>query len=179
MRIRILLIITALVLVHSCGSSKDRITDEDRAQLEAIIAKDVFHIESQWAYPQNVSAISNTGLLPPESGAGNINLIGNYNFFKKNGDSIAVELPFFGIRQLGGTYDTDNVGYRFKGIPDEAEYSYKKGKGLHQYQFEVNNNTENLQFYIKIFANLRAEIRVNSTHRSSIRYRGNLVLQDQ
>ena len=173
----ITVIITAMVLA-SCGTSKTVVSAEELNKVNAIIESDTLTIESVWAYPQNQSTIINTRLLPPESAAGNINLQGNENYFKKIGDSLSFDLPFFGVRQMGAAYDIDKAGFTFDGLPDEFEHTFDEKKSVHQYKIEVNNSTENLQMIIKIFANLNTEIRVNSSHRSSIAYRGKIVQTD-
>ena len=79
---------------------------------------------------------------------------------------------------MGAAYDIDKAGFTFDGLPDEFEHTFDEKKSVHQYKIEVNNSTENLQMIIKIFANLNTEIRVNSSHRSSIAYRGKIVQTD-
>lgn len=166
-------IIAALVLV-GCSSSQD-VTKNDLTKIDGIIKKDAFKIEAEWARPLNPGDLSRTGLLPLNSTSANINLQGNYNHFEKVGDSLSIDLPYYGQRQLaGGTYNRDANGITFDGIPESSVYSYDKKKSAHIYEFDADNGSELLEIRLTIYPNLKANIHVNSSHRTTISYSGKI-----
>ena len=175
MRTRIVLVMTIAIIAMSCGSTNKIVKPEELARVNALIKNDTIIIESEWAHPMNAALINRTGLTPAGSGAGNINLIGNPNSFKKIGDSLYVNLPYFGERQIAGIYNSDNAGIKFEGKPDKITHSFDEKRSVHRYSIDANNDTESFQFQITIFASLKTVIRVNSTHRSNISYTGKVV----
>lgn len=168
------MILFTLVLI-GCGSTKEVVTKEDLSRVNGLIANDEFTIESNWAYPQNADVVRVNRILNPNNMGGDINLVGNVNHFKKIGDSLSIYLPYYGVRQNGGGYNASDVGIKFDGTPKKAEYSFNEKKGMHQYEFVVDHNTENLQVYVQIFPKLSTVIRINSSHRTSISYRGKVI----
>ena len=174
-----LLFFGLILLFLSCGSSSKTYTikDRDTTELDALIEKKQFQINSDWAQPQitnGVAQLSNAGLFPPGSNASNVSLIGNHNFFKMEGDQISGYFPYYGERQMGGGYNNNNNHIEFEGIP--LEYTLKRGKkDSYEIRFSINDKnitTENYQVTVQVFPNLTSSIRVFSSHRFPIRYKG-------
>lgn len=163
------------ILLMSCGSTKNKVKLEDITKVKTIIENDTIRIEADWAYPQNAALMSNTGLLPVGSSGGSINLIGNPNYLIKKGDSLSIELPYYGEQRMGAGYNSSNNGISFSGKPEETEYIFSADKNTHEYLFNVNRKSENLNIRVIIYPNLKTEIRVNSSHRTSISYKGNVI----
>ena len=166
-----------IFLAFGCASTNTgKATDEGKA-LNDLITKNSFEIVAEWAQPRvtsEMASIANAGLLAPGNSINNINLIGNSNYLKVFKDSVSGYLPYFGERQMGGSYGGGTTAIQFEGAP--KEYRVKKGK-KHSYtiQFNIadkNNPTENYTISIQLFKNLAASIDVTSSHRFSIRYRG-------
>jgi hypothetical protein len=174
MKAKIVLIMAIAIIAISCRSTKNVVKPEVLTKINTLIENDTINIESEWAYPINAALINRIGLLPAGSGAGNINLVGTPNSFKKIADSLYIDLPYFGERQMGGGYN-DSPGIKFEGKPDKIVHSFDNEKGVHQYNIDARNKTESFQFQVNIYPNLKAEIRVNSTHRSNISYTGKIV----
>jgi len=172
---KIFIPILLVALCLNCKSVKRHTSLVELERLKAIHLKDTITIESNWAYPQNPNIIYNAGFMPPGSGVGNINLIGNHNYFKIIKDSLSIRLPYFGVRQMGGGYNTDNAGINFDGIPSNFKSSFNSKKNIYQYNFDVRNKTESFQIFLVIFPNLSTDIRVNTNQRTSISYQGNVL----
>ncbi|WP_378174144.1 DUF4251 domain-containing protein [Aquimarina sp. SS2-1] len=172
------LVFTLLIggMLIGCNSTKKTVEPTPKSEaLEAMIAKKAFKIESDWMYPlatTSMNVIANSGLLPPGSTVNGISLIGNPNYIKFYGDSIAMDLPFYGERQLPGQYTRNEGGIIFSGIPDQYEVTKDEKKQQHMIKFTVKNNRESYRVTITLFPNWSSDINVNSTHRTSIRYRG-------
>ncbi len=150
-------------------------------QLNELVANKSFVIESDQALPMatnSLNSISNAGLLPPGSSASQINLIGNPNYLKVMGDSVAVYLPYFGERQMGGGYDNDGPGIKFEGVPQDMKINKDDEKHRYDIQFKMRDDSETFNVNIVLFPNLSSMINVNSSQRFPIRYSGHVSALD-
>jgi hypothetical protein len=181
---RTLIAIGILALLFTgCKSSEGSVTTEEAQQTRALIENGNFEINMTWANPMvtnELSMLSNNNLLPVDSRTGQINLVGTNNFIKKHGDSLEVYLPYFGTRQLGASMTAANGAIEFEGIPEDYEYSYNEAKAQSNVQFEIDEGNERYTMYLTISANKRVSVRVNSSQRTSISYKGQVgVLADK
>jgi len=173
------LLIASLLFLFACGSTQRTVAPsaESRA-LDQLLATKNFSISADWAYPNataSMAALSNTGLLGIGNTANAINLIGNPNFLKVIGDSISAFLPYYGERQMGAGYGSDN-GIEFNGIPET--YSLKKDEQKQRYTMEFTisgKTTEVFNVTIDFFPNTTAQINIFSSQRRGIRYQGNVA----
>jgi len=149
-------------------------TYQEKVSLDDIIASKKINIECDWAMPTVTSALSRIGgILPAGSNVSRINLSGNGNFLKIDGDSISADLSYFGERQMGGGYSND-TGIKFKGVPKNLSIDKNKKKGHYDIKFRISEKTESYNISIRVFPNQNANIFVNSNQRSSIRYEGKI-----
>lgn len=158
----------------SCGSSS-KISDSNSKLLDDLVSSQHFEIVSDRAFPlatASLNSISNAGLLPPGSSAAQINLIGNSNYLKVIGDSVAIYLPYYGERQMGGGYNNNGAGIQFKGTPPEMEITRDDVKKRYDIRFKAKDESENFNVNITLFPNLTSMISVNSSQRFPIRYSG-------
>ncbi len=163
-------------LMYSCSSSS-KISDSDNKQLDDLVSGERFEIISDRAFPLATTSLNNvlnSGLLPPGNSAGQISLIGNPNHFKVMGDSVAIYLPYYGERQMGGGYNNNGPGIEFKGIPKRMKITKDEQKQRYTIQVEVKDESENITFNIMLFPNFTSMINVNSSQRFSIRYSGSV-----
>lgn len=164
--------------VLGCTSTATTIGDaEQQRGLRELIESKAYRFTATRAYPmpsQAFNAIANSGILPPGSNSGVIDLTVTPNFVEVHGDSLAGDLPFFGERQLGGGPGT-TAGIHFNGKPKKYEAAYN-GK---QKRFDIKFTTEGDQdVYIVIlraYANGRADMSVLSNQRTAIQYDGNIT----
>lgn len=166
-------------VILSCGSSAiisdSKSSDSESKELDHLVSSKRFEIVSDRAFPLatgSLNSISNAGLLPPGSSAGQISLIGNSNYLKIIGDSVAVYLPYYGERQMGGGYDSDGGGIQFEGIPTEIEITKDDAKQRYDIRFKMKDDSENFNVNIALFPNLTSFINVSSSQRFPIRYSG-------
>ena len=173
------LLICLIFILFSCASSKN-VTQAEIDNLNALIQSRTFEIESEWAEPQVTNAmmqIANAGMLPSGSNAGNISLIGNNNFFKMKGDTVMAYLPYFGERQMGGSYGGRDIGIEFEGVPEDLVVSEDK-ENSYKISFKIkdkNTTTENYNVIVRVYPSLTSTIYVNSTQKRSINYRGRVI----
>jgi hypothetical protein len=175
MKLKRLLIVSFLMLIYSCGSSKSvEEVAADRELLKTMITKKEFIIRSNSAKPTvtgTLIRIVNSGLLPVGSSASNITLTSNQNYLKIKNDSVFIELPFFGERQMGGGYN-NNEGFNYGGYYDSYKIVYNAKKKFYSIDLKVNNITEALDITIRLYENLNTTITVNSNQRTSMGYDG-------
>lgn len=164
--------------VSGCASTKTQKT-VDSSTLDSLVAQKSMLIESQRAFPNvtnSLVSISNSGLLPPGDSAGSISLIGNPNYLKIKGDSVSGYLPYFGERQMGAYPGNNDTGIEFNGLA--KKYRVKNGKkNSYIIQFTISDkahSTEQYNITLRLYPNLKSNIRVNSSQRFSIEYLGNL-----
>ena len=169
--------LAALVFLGCASTTKTHtITEKDTKALDELVTSKSFEIASDWAQPQVTNAltqIGNAGLFPPGSNVGNISLIGNSNYLKMQGEKVQAYLPYFGERQMGGTYSNNRSGIEFDGTPEDLEV--KRGKrDSYEIRFNIKdkNSTENYAVTILLFPNLSSSININSSYRFPIRYKG-------
>ena len=150
-----------LLLTLACGGGKKSGSADvvkDFQKLSELINNREFEIENEWLLP----------LSGPM-----INLIGNPNHIRFKGDSVDVFLPFFGVRQSGGGYGRDG-GITYKGIAKNLNIVEDSAKNNILLNFEGNEGSENLEFYITLYPGGSARTSVNSSQRQAISYRGNV-----
>ncbi len=163
-------------LLLSCSSSS-KISDSYSKLLDDLVSSKYFEIESDRVFPlatASLNSISNAGLLPPGSSAGQISLIGNPNYLKVLGDSVVTYLPYYGERQMGGGYDSNGGRIEFEGIPNDMDITKDKENQRYTIQFKMKDDSENFNVNITLFPNLTSIISVNSSQRFPIRYTGSV-----
>lgn len=172
-----------LALFISCSGTKKIVSPTAKSRaLDALVAKRSFQVVSDQASPlmtSSMAAVSNSGLLGVGNSAANINLIGNYNYVKVEGDTISADLPYYGERQMGGGY-TATSGIKFKGVPDS--YSLSKNETNQQYEIKFQMRGEGTESFIvtlRLFPNWKSSLQVNSTQRNPIRYAGEVVASEE
>jgi len=169
-------VISSLLWFTACGTTSRTNADPDKiSYLQQLVTGRNYEITSDWAFPlmtQGLAAVANAGLVMPGSNASSINLIGNPNHLRVMGDSVSVSLPYFGERQMGGGYNKNDVGISYDGIPESYDILWNEKKQRYQIEMHIRQRTEIIQFNILVFPSLKTDINVNSTHRFSIRYSG-------
>ncbi|CAM1362174.1 conserved exported hypothetical protein [Tenacibaculum sediminilitoris] len=176
---RLVFFVSMIFVLFSCASSK-KVTQAEIDNLNALIQGKSFEIVSEWAEPQVTNSmiqIANAGMLPVGSNVGSINLTGNNNFLKMEGDTVSASLPFFGERQMGGSYGGTDIGVKFKGVPKKMNVTESKANS-YKIKFSINDKespSENYNVTVQVYPSLSTTIYVNSSHKSPIRYRGRVL----
>jgi len=174
-------LVTSLVFLMvfiSCTSPKI-VTEAQQKEMISWGNEMPFEIISYRASPMPTaafSAVANSGLLAPGNTASSIDIIGNSNSFKMQGDTISASLPYFGERQFGSNYGSNEGGIKFDDKPMSQEISYNTKKQRVEMRFKIKQERDNEIFdiMIYIFPNHSTQIYVNSTERSPISYSGKI-----
>ena len=169
------------ILMVSCNSYKSTLKPEEiKAFGAAVSVSDSLIIESNYAYPRMTGAlmdIQNSGFFPMGNVAGNIDISGTLNYLIINKGNVTAELPYYGERNVGGY--NQNIGIQFKGQPDD--YTIKNNEeGSYIITFSMKdriNSQENYEIQVYLYPNYKTRLIVNSSHRTSIQYSGNLSIK--
>ena len=163
----------------SCSSAKDPVaTEEQKKELETLVNNKRFEFRARWARPlvtSSLNSVANAGLIQQGSTINNVDLTGNANFLKMEGDSVSAYFPYYGERQLGGVYPPTDNAIKFEGIPEDLKVS-ENTKG-YQIKFNISNKTETYQIIAQLFPSKKGNININSTHRQPITYVGTVSEQ--
>lgn len=178
--LRFKLIVLTLLLVYldlSCSSSSNvSYSPEEIATFKDFINNKSYEFIASTANPmpsRGMSAIANTGLLPPGSTISNIQLQGNSNYLKVEGDTVTAFLPYYGERQSGGGYNSD-AGIIFNDVPSSYNQEYLAEKNEMQIIFTISEKAEGYRVTMNLFPNKKATVVVTSSQRFSIRYLGEI-----
>jgi len=169
----------SVFLCISCSSSKKIISPTSKSEaLDALVTQKRFTIEANSASPQPTSGfqnVANSGLLGPGNTAGFISLTGSSNFITVKGDSVQVDLPYYGERRMGGGYNTVN-GIKFNGIPKDLIITKNETNLRQTVSFKIKGEaTEIFTINAILFPNWKSAIRVNSSQRTPISFQGELI----
>lgn len=167
---------TIALLFSSCGSQKVNYTAAEKAQLEEMVNANAFRLKAQWANPlatRSVNALASSGFLPPGSNPNRIDIIGTAAFLEVTTDSVRAQLPYYGERQFGNTYNPADVGIQFNGVPKDFKLEYDEKKDSYYFAFDIINDLgEGFNVNGTLFPNLRTTFYINSTERLTIGYSG-------
>lgn len=176
---RVLSIIFSLMIVamvSSCGAAKEAgMTSRSEAFVDSLMQSKAFKVVNQWALPTMSSSmmkLASSGIMGPGNSGQRIELSGNANFLKFKGDSVHAFLPYFGVRQMGGGYNTDGEGISFDQVAEDLEYKYDRIKERYLIKFKANNGAESFELTLYVFPNKKTTLLVSSSQRDMIRYEG-------
>lgn len=175
-------IITCIVLTACSATKKAKYSEAQLKDFKALVEARNFEFEARWANPmgtQSMNAIANAGLLAPGSTVNRIDLIGTASIFMVKGDSVIADLPYYGERQMGGAYNPNDIGIKFKGVPEKFELNFNEKKQAYEMQFNINNGTEAFNVNGVLFPNKRAMLFINTSQRLTIQYQGDFEELDE
>ena len=166
------------IAVVGCSSQKKTVSEADKDKLEEMVSSKSFYLDARWANPlatRGVNAIASAGLLAPGSNPNRIDIIGTASYLEIKNDSVFAILPYYGERQFGSTYNPQEVGIQFKGVPEDLEINYDEKKEQYNFAFDiVNEHGEGFNVNGTLFPNFRTNFYINSTERLTIGYWGNV-----
>ncbi len=171
LKIKYFFVFVVIISLLGCKSSA---TLAEINALKKTVADKNFEFNANSAIPMamaNVRGIEN--LLPIGSNISNISLVGTPNFLIYKNDSLHIDMPYYGVRNLGVSYNSSDVGLKFKSKIQNVETSYNSKKKSFDLKYFLNNKQENLRITLTLYANNSGSLNVISSQRNSINYRGN------
>ncbi|THD69601.1 DUF4251 domain-containing protein [Robertkochia marina] len=166
-----------VLLMVSCGSSKSEPTPEELSSLKALLEERDFEFQALWALPQTtreMAALANAGLLRNGDTPNRINLVGNPNYLRMTGDSVDVNLPYYGVQRMNVSLDPRKNGFNFHKPYQGFELTYKPEKQLYEVRFEVTDKTNSYWMILTVYPGRTAYLKVNSSNRDFINYEGKI-----
>ncbi|NQZ43560.1 MAG: DUF4251 domain-containing protein [Flavobacteriaceae bacterium] len=171
-----LVALVTLGTMLSCGSQKSMPSAEELAALKQQIDNKELDLRARWANPlgtRSINAIASAGLLPPGSSANRIEITGTASFLRIQNDSVFAKLPYYGERQFASTYNPQDVGINFEGVPKDLSIDFNEKKQAYDFQFDIVNELgEGFNVNGTVYPNNAATFYVNSTQRLTIGYSG-------
>ncbi|WP_438969433.1 DUF4251 domain-containing protein [Nonlabens sp.] len=170
-----LILILTLVLT-ACKSS---FTEEDRdklATLQTQMSEGSFEFKATTVKPFNTQALNNVAnelLLRTGNSAARINVQGENYTMKIEEEQVVFSLPFYGERRMGGGYNND-TGYSFTGDLTNLTSIINEKEKCIVYEFSTYHKSESLDVELKVFSPNSAQLHINSSHRTFIKYDGNI-----
>ena len=160
--------------IGSCSGSKAVVSEEAKLELKQQADSRNIKVKAEWAIPLTTNALASvyaSGLLPPGSNVSRINLINTPNAFEMRGDSIYVDLPYYGERRIVSGYP-GGEGLRFNGAIEDYKSEFDNKTGAYRITFDADDRAERFDVTILLFPGQRATMMFYSTQRNPIRYEG-------
>lgn len=158
--------------VLACGGQRE-ITETERLDLERAVRTPAFKIQMQWAFPLSNTASQYLNNLQPgvRANGNRIYIDDGNNYIQLKNDSVFVELPYFGTRQISGGLP-GNVGIRVAEALKDWELRPIKKTNERSLQISTKHKGESYDLSIHLFSKGKATVVVNSSQRQSIKYEG-------
>lgn len=172
---RLFVFCAVMLLMVSCGSTKTAPTPEELSSLKTLLEGRDFEFKALWALPQasrEMAALANAGLLRNGDTPNRINLVGNPNYLRISGDSVDVNLPYYGIQRMNVSLDPRKNGFNFHEPYQGFEVTYKSEKQLYEVRLEVTDKTSSYWMILTVYPGRTAYLKVNSSNRDFINYEG-------
>lgn len=170
-----LIFLCVIVLMASCGGSREANTSADMSAVKELIEGGVFEFEAQWAMPltgQDMVAIANAGLLRPGDNPQRINLIGNPNYVRVMKDSVSGHLPYYGEQQFNVQFNSTDQGINFNETARNMKVKFNARKNQYEVSFNVSAKSNGYQLFLTVFPGMGANLRITSASRNFISYQG-------
>lgn len=176
--ISVLFGLTVVLMLSNCGSSESALrTSHYKAAVDSLIENREFRVVNQWALPTMSSSmmeLSSSGIMGPGNSGQRIDLSGSTSFLEIKGDSVRAILPYFGVRQMGGGYNSDGEGIQFDQVVENISFDDEDAKDRYVIKFRANNGSESFELILYIYSNKKSSLLVNSSQRDVIRYEGTI-----
>ncbi|TVZ51388.1 DUF4251 domain-containing protein [Dokdonia sp. Hel_I_53] len=176
-------ILFILGIASACSTTKE-LTPSVIRQIDArhaLIENKNYEFKADRAYPMPsdpLQQLASRRLLGMGSTSGMIQLQGTPNFLRVIHDSVVMQLPFYGVRQLSGGFSTP-TGFEASSTVTDYKVLQNKKKQTEIVTFSVKEGTEVYDVTMTVFPSLKTDIVVNSSQRSTIRYEGALTSYTQ
>lgn len=170
----VLALILVSMLVLGCSSTQKVVLVN--AEIDQMMAQKAFEITITSAEPMLTQAmvqVANSGILAPGNTVSRIDLGGDGYFITVKGDSVSANLPYYGERQMGGGYGSEN-GIVFDGITQDLRIEKDAVKQNYELNFSIAAGSESLFIHILVGNKGTSSTTVRSSQRNRIRYAGGI-----
>lgn len=167
-----------LFCLLSCGASQSPASEEEIGVLKELIESGRYEFRAEWAMPQSgndMNAIASAGLLRVGDSPNRINLLGNPNFLRLEGEKASAYLPFYGEQQLNPQMNSTDQAIRFDNEVQNLRSKFNRNKNQYEIQFDISGQNNSYRIFMAVFPSMTANLRVNSANRSFISYQGKVT----
>ena len=175
------IIVLLFALFMSCGSSKTKLSADERSknieQIRSAIASKSFQFNAEFAYPlqsNDVIITTNALMRGSQNIGGQINLAGNYDYFKIDGGKTEGDMSYFGEMRNVGYNDIADNSIIFSGEYLDFEVEEKNRGDKILIQFDANNQVEQFRIRMVVFSNFKSNVIIYGSNRTAIRYTGKI-----
>jgi hypothetical protein len=173
-------IITVLIcsVCIGCATKKNSVSPQQLDALHALVKSKNIHIVSRSALPTMSNAMQqvlNAQILGPGNSGRSIDIMSTVNYVNIIGDSISINLPYFGEMHSGISTNPNDISIAFNGEPIKYTSTYNNQKKNYKIRIDFKTKRERFKIYITLFSNRTTNIIVLPIHRSSIEYRGAVI----
>lgn len=167
-------------IFSGCKSAATPLSAEEQQRLDKIMTERNFTMIAQWAEPTpdiSINAMASAGLLPPGSSPNRINLGENTNYFTMKGDSVFIQLPYYGERQVVKTYGQAE-GIIYEGLANDLKVNRNAERNYYDIDFRAKDRGENFICNFRLYGGQRGLLTVQSNQRNMIRYDGTITINN-
>lgn len=177
-----------LLILVGCGAAEhtsEEVSSQTMIQVKEKVDAKEFKIHWQYAYPKQSGSFSQVvqdlGLNKNGNTSTAISISNDDYYFELKQDSVSTIIPFYGESHSGNEIASRKTGIEFSGSPKNFNYKAQTTNAdtSAKLKFSINDAnraSENYRVSLQIFSNGKATMTVSSSRRSSISYRGELVL---
>ncbi|MCA0132776.1 DUF4251 domain-containing protein [Winogradskyella alexanderae] len=183
MKFKISILLITFGTLMNCGSSKEKLSSKERSenleQIRSALESKSFQFNAEFAFPlqsNDVIMVTNELMRGSQNLGGQVNLSGNYDFFKINGDTTEGKLSYFGEMRNVGYNDIADNSIIFSGVPINYSVEEKKNGEKIIIQFDAKNQVETFRIRMVVFNNYDSNVIIYGSNRTAIRYTGNFAL---
>lgn len=179
MKAQLCLVLFVVFTFLSCSSTKSKLSAEEQQKnvqlINSALATKSFQFNAEFAYPlqsNDVIMATNALMRGSQNIGGQINLSGNYDFLKVDGEIAEGDLSYFGEMRNVGYNDIADNSIIFSGDYTDFNIDEKSKSDKFIIQFDTNNQVETFRIRMVVFDNLKSNIIVYGSNRTAIRYTG-------
>jgi hypothetical protein len=177
---RFLVISLVLLFAVGCSSAKIAVDPVKAKEIKEMIDNKSFTVMMTTASPlAQAEMMQLNALLVQGSTPNRILLTSGQDYFTMSGDSISADLPYYGVRQQGGEYNMKKGGVIFDGAYKSYKVDFNEKKRMYTLRYRIAHNRESFNVVLRIFTNGKAEVFVNTSHRTAINYDGTVSFKDK
>ncbi|WP_010516828.1 DUF4251 domain-containing protein [Croceivirga radicis] len=173
----------ATLVLAGCKAVKDSNSLTFNPELKTSLENAHFKFEAKEIQPLTttaLTAVTNSGLIPPGSSPSRIVINGGSNFLIVKNDTLTVDLPYYGERQFGGAYNAETAGIKVEKALSTINLEYVPKKNTFVFSFKANGvDGEGFDFRGTVFTNGNANLQVYSSYRNTIAYSGKIDTLDE
>lgn len=179
MKAQLCLVLFVVFTFLSCSSAKPKLSAEEQQKnvqlINSALTTKSFQFNAEFAYPlqsNDVIMATNALMRGSQNIGGQINLSGNYDFLKVDGETAEGDLSYFGEMRNVGYNDIADNSIIFSGDYTDFNIDEKSKSDKFIIQFDTNNQVETFRIRMVVFDNLKSNIIVYGSNRTAIRYTG-------